>query len=47
MVDEAWLDTVTLIKCEDDECGGYTYMDTLENNNWECPRCGKPISKPE
>ena len=26
--------------------GGFTYKDELEENDWECPYCGKPISKP-
>jgi acetyl-CoA carboxylase beta subunit len=47
MVDKDWWDTVTSIKCEDEECGGYTYKDELEKNDWECPHCGKPIPKPE
>jgi hypothetical protein len=47
MVEKDWLDTVTLIQCEDDECGGFTFRDELEENNWECPHCGKRIPKSE
>jgi acetyl-CoA carboxylase beta subunit len=47
MVDKDWWDTVTLIKCEDEKCSGYTYKDELEENNWECPHCGKPLPKPD
>ena len=42
-----WSDTETLIKCEDGECGGYPFKDELEENEWKCPHCGKPISIPE
>jgi hypothetical protein len=47
MVDLAKWDTPILIRCENDECGVYSFRDELEENNWECPHYGKPIPKPE
>ena len=32
---------------EDEECGGYTFREELEENNWKCPHFGKPIPKLE
>ena len=42
-----WSDTETLIKCKNEECGGFAFEQELEENGWKCPHCGKPISKPE
>lgn len=47
MVDKDWSDTETLIRCNDEKCGGYSFEDELEKDDWNCPYCGKPISKPE
>jgi hypothetical protein len=37
-----WSDTETLIKCDNEECGGYSLEHELEENEWKCPHCGKP-----
>jgi acetyl-CoA carboxylase beta subunit len=42
-----WSDTETLIKCDNEECGGYSFEHELEENEWKCPHCRKPILKPE
>jgi hypothetical protein len=46
MHDKDWWLIVTLIKCENDDCGGVCFADELEESDWRCPYCGKPISKP-
>ena len=33
MIDKDWWDTVTLIKCENDDCGGYSFKDDIEGND--------------
>ncbi len=40
-------DFAALIRCEDEECGGVTFRHEIEQNNWNCPFCGKSFSKPE
>jgi len=47
MDDRDWSDTETLIKCKNEKCGGYSFEHELEENDWNCPHCGKAISKPE
>ena len=47
MDDRNWWLISTLIRCEDDECGGFSFEHELEQNDWKCPHCEKPISKPE
>ena len=42
-----WSDTETLIKCKDEECGGFAFEEELEENDWKCLHCGIAISKPE
>lgn len=37
----------TLIRCENEDSGGVCFKDELEESDWKCPHCGKPISKPE
>jgi acetyl-CoA carboxylase beta subunit len=37
----------TLIRCENESCGGVCFADELEQKDWRCPNCGKAISKPE
>jgi rubrerythrin len=44
---KAWSDTESLTKCQEDGCGGFSFERELEENDWKCPHCGKPISKPE
>lgn len=34
-----------LIRCKDEECGGFTFWYEFKQNNWHCPFCGKFISK--
>jgi acetyl-CoA carboxylase beta subunit len=41
-----WSDTETLIKCDNEGCGGFSFEHELEDNDWKCPHCEKPISKP-
>jgi rubredoxin len=47
MVDLAKWDTPTLIECENENCGGVSFQDEIEENDWKCPYCGIAISKPE
>ena len=46
LVDPTKSDNAPLIKCEDEECGGVSFRHEIQMNNWRCPYCGKPISKP-
>jgi len=45
MMDLRKWDVPALIRCEDEECGGVTFRHEIEQNNWNCPFCGKSISK--
>jgi hypothetical protein len=47
MIDLRKWDTATLISCEDEECAGIALRHEVEQNNWNCPYCGKSISKSE
>jgi hypothetical protein len=40
-------DNGPLIRCEDEECEGFSFRHEIQMNNWRCPYCGKPISKPQ
>jgi acetyl-CoA carboxylase beta subunit len=42
-----WSDTETLVKCKEEDCGGFAFEQELEENDWKCPHCGKPIAKPD
>jgi acetyl-CoA carboxylase beta subunit len=44
-VDPVTSDNAPLIRCED--CEGLSFRHEIQMNNWRCPYCGKPISKPE
>jgi hypothetical protein len=44
---EDLLDSVTLVGCEDEECGGLSFEQELEENGWKCIHCGEPILKPD
>jgi len=47
MMDLRKWDTPGLIRCENEECGGVSFRHEIEQNQWNCPYCGKPVSKPE
>ena len=40
-------DTKPMIRCENEKCCQLSTVLELKRNNWKCPYCGKPISKPE
>jgi rubrerythrin len=47
MVDLKNWDTQTLIRCDNEKCEAVSSMHEFEENDWNCPHCGKPFSKPE
>jgi rubredoxin len=47
MIEPKKWEIMTLIRCENENCGGISFQDELEESNWKCPHCGKPISKPK
>jgi hypothetical protein len=38
-------DISALIRCKDEEWGGFTFSYEFKQNNWHCPFCGKSILK--
>jgi hypothetical protein len=40
-------ENASLIRCEDEECGGVSFRHEILMNNWRCPYCGTSISKPQ
>ena len=47
MIEPKKREITTLIRCDNENCGGVCFTDELEQSDWRCPYCGKPISKPE
>jgi hypothetical protein len=47
MLDPTKWDNASLIRCEDEECGGVSFRHEVQMNNWRCPYCGMSISKPQ
>lgn len=47
MIELKNLEASALISCENEECGGLTFRHEVEQNNGNCPFCGKSIWKPE
>jgi rubrerythrin len=45
ILDPKTSDNTPLIRCEG--CEGFSFRHEIQMNNWRCPYCGKPISKPE
>jgi aspartate carbamoyltransferase regulatory subunit len=35
----------TLVRCENENCGGVYFAGEVEQRDWKCPYCGRPISK--
>ena len=47
MIEPKKREIITMIRCENEDCGGVCFADELEQSDWKCPYCGKPISKPD
>jgi acetyl-CoA carboxylase beta subunit len=47
MLDPTKRDNASLIRCEDEECGGVSFRHEIQMNNWRCPYCGMSVSKPQ
>jgi acetyl-CoA carboxylase beta subunit len=43
MIEPKKREITTMIRCENDNCGGVCFADELEQSNWKCPYCGKQI----
>ena len=47
MVDLKNAGPMKYIKCDNGECGKYSFEQDLKENHYKCPYCGKSISKPD
>ena len=47
MIEPKNRETMTLIRCENENCGGVCFEDELEQSDWKCPYCGEAISESE
>jgi DNA-directed RNA polymerase subunit RPC12/RpoP len=47
MVDLKNAGPLKYIRCDNEQCGKYSFEQDLEKNDYKCPSCGKRISKPE
>lgn len=36
-----------LIRCDNEDCGGVTFLHEIIQNSWHCPFCGRSNSKSE
>jgi hypothetical protein len=45
VLEETWWDSVELVGCENEGCGGLSFEQELEENDWKCTHCGEPIPK--
>ena len=43
MIEPEKVDILKLIMCDNENCGGVFFKDEVEQSDWKCLSCGKPI----
>jgi hypothetical protein len=45
MIEQNTKEITTLVRCENENCGGVCFAGEVEQRDWKCPYSGRPISK--